>query len=100
MLVVNRNVGMRNNKVRIRPKYWSKRDKKVSQIVCMNQGKEEKQSKAKQGEDETISLQALFICLCVCFIACAISSLVLLTSNIRMLFDYLRQSRGALVASL
>ena len=35
----------------------------------------------KQGEHETISLQALFICLCVCVLACAFSSLVLLTSN-------------------
>ena len=37
--------------------------------------------KYKQEEHETISLQALFICLCVCVYACAISSLVLLTSN-------------------
>jgi hypothetical protein len=34
-----------------------------------------------QGVEETISLQALFICLCVCVFACAIRSLVLLISN-------------------
>ena len=47
----------------------------------MNQRKEEKQYKAKQGEYEIISLQALFICLCVCVYACAMLSLVLLISN-------------------
>ena len=46
--------------------------------------KKEKKEKAKQGEHETISLQALFICLCAYVYACAISSLVLLTSNINM----------------
>ena len=38
--------------------------------------------KAKQGEHETISLQALSLCICVCAHLCAILSLeVLLTSN-------------------
>ena len=50
----------------------------------MNQRKGKSNKRQSKKEFETISLQALFICLCVCVYACAISSLVLLTSNTRL----------------
>ena len=50
--------------------------------------KKKRRKKTKQREQDIISLHTLFICLCVCMYACAISSLrslVLLTSNNIML---------------
>lgn len=43
--------------------------------------KSKKNKKAKQRKHEIISLPALFICLCLCLYACAISSPILLRSN-------------------
>ena len=52
----------------------------LSRIVCMNQIENE-QEKEMQGVEEIISLQALFIYLCVYVLAYVFSALVLLSSN-------------------